>query len=78
MSNSHFHTLLKTLSWRVWASLITLSLAWFFTKSFETSLKIGLVDTVAKLIVYYAHERMWLKVRAPKVPEGTRCLQSGS
>lgn len=51
---------LKTISWRVIATLTTMILAWIFTGSIDTALKIGAFEFVAKMIIYYAHERAWV------------------
>ena len=61
---SHWRTALKTLSWRVIAAVITGSLAYAATGSIEAGLAMGSVDTAIKLLIYYAHERLWARVAA--------------
>ena len=53
------HTLLKTLSWRVVASATTFLIAWFVTGDLTAGAAIGGVEVVAKVILYYWHERAW-------------------
>ncbi|MEM7067253.1 MAG: DUF2061 domain-containing protein [Pseudomonadota bacterium] len=56
-------SLVKMSTWRVLASLDTTLLAWFFTGNFVTALSIGSFEVLTKLVLYYFHERAWLKVR---------------
>ena len=59
---SHKRSIAKAVSWRVIAVLITTLTAYFFTKSVELSLGIGLVDTGIKIFSYYGHERLWNRI----------------
>ena len=58
---THFRSIVKALSWRVIATVITIITAWAFTGTVELALKIGFLDTLIKLAAYYFHERAWLK-----------------
>ena len=60
---SHARSIVKALSWRVWAGLITFGVAWAITGRLTLAAEVGLADTAVKLGAYYAHERLWLKVR---------------
>lgn len=60
---SHARSILKAVTWRVTALLITTAVVWFATGKAELAATIGLLDTGIKLGVYYAHERSWLKVK---------------
>ncbi|MFH1996702.1 MAG: DUF2061 domain-containing protein [Candidatus Omnitrophota bacterium] len=55
-------SLLKTLSWRVLATIATIMIVFIFTKKLVLSLGVGVVELISKLILYYFHERMWVKV----------------
>ena len=59
---SHRVSIMKTFSWRIIATLTTIALAWIFTGSIETSLKIGGFEFFAKMLFYYLHERGWVWV----------------
>ena len=59
---SHRRSIVKTLSWRVVALLITASVAWIITGSLGFGAIIGGIDTVIKLVVYYFHERLWNRI----------------
>jgi len=51
--------ILKTLSWRVIGTLDTVVLSWIITGNPLTGLKIGLVEVITKMVLYYLHERTW-------------------
>ena len=59
---SHRRSIVKALSWRVVALLITASVAWTITGSLRFGVIIGGIDTVIKLVVYYFHERLWNRI----------------
>ena len=57
----------KALTWRVTALVVTTVVVWVVTGKPKLAISIGVLDTVIKLAVYYAHERYWLKVRFGKL-----------
>ncbi len=56
---SSVRSILKTVSWRLWATAITVILVWLFTKQAELALSIGGLEMSSKLIAYFLHERIW-------------------
>jgi len=60
-------TIIKSLTWRVVALVITTTVVWVATRKMELAASVGLADTAIKLVVYYAHERCWLKVHFGKL-----------
>ena len=60
--DSQKRSIIKTLSWRVLATIITTSVAMIITGDVRLATEIGLIDTLAKLGVYYFHERIWNRV----------------
>ena len=60
---SRFRTVLKSLTWRVTAFGITTAVALAITGEAKLAAGIGLADTLVKLLAYYWHERIWLKVK---------------
>ncbi len=52
----------KALTWRVLATLITVSVAYLVTGTLKVAAAIGVVDTLIKFFVYYFHERAWTRV----------------
>ena len=68
---SHYRSVVKTITWRVLATAITFSVAFILTGELEKAAEIGILDTLIKLGVYYSHERVWnrLSFGKPKPPE---------
>lgn len=62
MEESHKRHLLKTLSWRAIGTLDTIVLSWIITGDPMTGLKIGSVEIITKMILYYLHERTWYNI----------------
>ena len=56
-------TIAKTLTWRVTASLTTFIIAWILTGDFFIGISIGGFEALAKIFLYYFHERIWNKVK---------------
>ena len=54
--------LLKTVSWRVIGTLDTILLSWIISGNPLTGVKIGLVEIVTKMALYYLHERVWYNI----------------
>lgn len=52
----------KTISWRLVGTMDTFMLSWFVTGNPFTGLKIGLTETITKMVLYFLHERAWFKL----------------
>ena len=52
-------TIVKTLTWRVTASLTTFIIAWALTGDLLIGVTIGGIEAIAKIFLYYYHERIW-------------------
>lgn len=65
-------SVVKAISWRVLATIITSSIVLFVSGQWEFAATIGLIDTTLKFFIYLAHERMWNRIsfgRVEKQPE---------
>ena len=51
--------ILKTITWRFIGTLDTMLLGWLITGSVTVGLKIGSIELVTKMVLYYLHERAW-------------------
>lgn len=61
-------TLFKTISWRVIATTMTFIISGTVLKSFnEIALYIALIELFTKFVLYYFHERLWLKIPLGKI-----------
>ncbi len=56
---SHKRTVAKAISWRVIATLTTMTIVFLFTRKFILTLGIGGAEVLSKMIFYYLHERSW-------------------
>ena len=61
MFASKTRSILKTISWRVVGTLDTIALGWFITGDPAVGLKVGGLELITKFILYYIHERLWIK-----------------
>ena len=52
-------SLLKALSWRLWATCATMIISFFITGSISFALSIGSIEAIAKVGLFYLHERLW-------------------
>ena len=57
--DAHHRSVLKAISWRVFASTTTMLIVLGFTGKVALSVGIGIVEVFVKLVIYYLHERMW-------------------
>lgn len=58
---SKIRHLLKAITWRLIATFITFILTWIITGQIELGFKVGVLDVIIKIILYYLHERAWYK-----------------
>jgi uncharacterized membrane protein len=63
LREKHYRSLLKTVSWRITGTIDTMIIAYFITKELTWALAIGSIEVFTKLILYYVHERLWLKLK---------------
>ncbi|NIR87668.1 DUF2061 domain-containing protein [Candidatus Bathyarchaeota archaeon] len=50
---------MKAISWRIVATLTTVLLVFIFTRSLVISFRVGFLEFVLKILIYYLHERVW-------------------
>ena len=67
MIETPLRSAVKALSWRVIATLTTMSLVYAFTRRLTLALGVGALEVVCKLVFYYAHERAWNHTRWGKL-----------
>lgn len=56
---SHTRSIIKTITWRVIATVTTFSLVWIFTGDVTTAFEVGGIEVFIKLLFYFLHERAW-------------------
>ena len=67
--------LMKTVSWRMIGTLDTMVLSWIISGNPLTGVKIGLVEVVTKMLLYYLHERAWYNINFGLGTRGKKELQ---
>lgn len=63
MTERRLRTVVKSLSWRIIATITAIGLVYAFTGSFTMALSLGIIEVVGKLIIYYIHDRAWQHLR---------------
>ena len=53
---------MKALTWRVVATLTTMSIVFVFTGEVDLMMEVGIFDVLIKLALYFVHERIWDQV----------------
>ena len=53
---------MKALTWRVVATLTTMSIVFVFTGEVDLMMEVGIFDVLLKLALYFVHERIWDQV----------------
>ena len=62
ITNSNKRHILKTFSWRGIGTLDTIFFGWLITGNPMTGLKIGVTETLSKMLLYYGHEKLWYRI----------------
>lgn len=59
-------SIVKTISWRFWATTTTIALVFLFVGEVKIALSIGIIEVILKMILYFLHERLWNKIKFGK------------
>lgn len=62
MSKIYKRHIAKTITWRLIGTLDTVILSWLISGNPLVGLKIGGVEIITKMFLYYFHEKVWFKV----------------
>ena len=63
---SRTRAIVKTLSYRFYATITTMALVYLFSGKLVLAAAVGGTDAVAKLVLFYIHERIWDKIKKGK------------
>ena len=58
-SDAHTRSIMKAISYRLLAAIVTTTIVFVFTRKIVLSLGVGVVEAIAKIFCYYVHERLW-------------------
>lgn len=62
-TDSNIKSLVKAISWRIVGTIDTIVISWIITGHFKMAISIGGIEVFTKVVLYYLHERMWLKIK---------------
>ena len=62
LTESPLRSVVKGFTWRLVATFTTILIVYFITGEQAKALQIGAIEFVTKFVVYYFHERAWLRV----------------
>jgi uncharacterized membrane protein len=63
-------SVLKSISWRIFAAIITSCVVYAMTGKGDFAAKVGVIDTGVKLFIYFLHERVWDRINYGRLPPG--------
>jgi len=55
-------SLAKSITWRLIAIFVTFAVGFVMTNSLEFAASLSLVSNLINFMLYYIHERVWLKI----------------
>ena len=61
-SNALKRHVLKTFSWRFIGTIDTILISYLITGIFFEGVKIGIIEIITKMFLYYFHERLWYRI----------------
>lgn len=63
MASTKQRSFAKSLTWRILAVISSFIVAYGLTQDMSFSINITIVSNVVNFVLYYFHERLWLKAR---------------
>jgi uncharacterized membrane protein len=66
----HYRSVVKGISWRFFGTMDTILLAFLWTGDYTKAFAIGGAEVMTKVLLFWLHERLWLKVKWGKRPNG--------
>ena len=63
LTEKRSRSLIKTLTWRIVASIDTFLISWLVSGKVSIGVTIASLEIITKLVIYYFHERAWDKIK---------------
>lgn len=60
---TNLRSVAKGISWRVFATSTTIVIIYVFFKRLDLAIAAGILETVAKVALFWGHERAWVKIK---------------
>ncbi len=67
---THLRSVVKGISWRVIATLVTTVVVWLISGEVSMALFAGASDSLIKIGLYWGHERIWNQIPWGRGPSG--------
>jgi uncharacterized membrane protein len=61
MKANYKRQIAKAITFRIIGTIDTILVSWFITGSFEVGAILGGIEIFTKIVLYFAHERVWDK-----------------
>lgn len=61
-TDKHWKSVAKSVSWRMVGTIDTIIISFFVTGSINRAAEIGFTEVFTKMLLYYIHERLWLRI----------------
>ena len=71
LTESPLRSAVKGVTWRLVATFTTILIVYFITGEQAKALQIGAIEFVTKFVVYYFHERAWVRISFGQCQSGT-------
>ena len=65
---THLRSVVKGMSWRVIATLVTTIVVWVISGEVAMALFAGASDSLVKIGLFWGHERIWQRVAWGRIP----------
>ncbi|HET6347523.1 MAG TPA: DUF2061 domain-containing protein [Candidatus Krumholzibacteria bacterium] len=67
--------MMKSITWRIVGVVMLSVITWLVTHDWKESTIITLVFHTIRMVLYYFHERIWLRVKWGKIPHPLESLE---
>lgn len=59
MNESHLRSIIKAVSWRIFATITTMVITFCITHQITFAIYVGMFEFISKIGLFYIHERVW-------------------
>ena len=67
MTDTTTRTLIKTITWRIIATVASLIIAFLISNDWKVAGSIASIQVIIHTVLYYLHERLWINIRWGKM-----------
>ena len=77
VKEEHVRSILKAVSWRLFGSLATVVIVYIYTGKMELAAEVGAFELIAKIGIFYVHERIWHRIKWGVNPPQEEAIVTG-